>query len=94
VVRRLVRVGWRAAQTSSAYVLSIDETPAFPQPALRRHTGRVTLTKNVLLSRTALPDVPPAVRDAAIMALTIRRVTIEKMLLKMPPQSSSHRLEA
>lgn len=75
--RRLIRVGWRAAQISNAYALTTGE-PA--QICVRRcdgQAGRGTLRRELSVVRSAVIEVP----DGAQRALAERRRTIEGRLL-------------
>lgn len=80
-VRRLVRAGWRVAQTSNAYTLALTENPP-PIPAKRTggHFGRqISLS---LIQRTAevVTAREPAEIEAAQKALAARRAVIEERL--------------
>ena len=71
-VRRLVRDGWRTAQTSNAYVLTIgEEPPPTPVPACDRQAVRETLQEAFNL----LPAPPQEVADAkkALAEIAARR---------------------
>jgi hypothetical protein len=74
-VRRLVRDGWRTAQTSNSYCLAIGEPPTIPAPACDRQ--RVGQTR---LESFPLPASPAEVSDARAV-LARRRAAVEKALL-------------
>lgn len=77
-VRRLVRDGWRTAQSSNSYALAVGTLPAVPVPACDRQTGGQTL-------KTEIPPMPPASPGAiaaAQRALAERRHAIEAGLLR------------
>ena len=76
-VRRLVREGWRAAQTSNAYLLMIGKTAEIPSVPCEVQTARVTLQEDITLR----PSTPAEVK-AAQAALTNRRRVIEAMLTR------------
>ena len=62
-VQRIVRVGWRAAQTSNAYALTIGEKPPF---SCGGQLGRGTRKKeSTPVQRPALEVSPQAQREAA-----------------------------
>lgn len=62
-VQRIVRDGWRAAQTSNAYVLTIGEKPPF---SCGGQLGRGTRKKeSTPVQRPALEVSPQAQREAA-----------------------------
>ena len=68
-VRRLVRDGWRAAQTSNAYLLTLGESPAIHGKPCDGHRDRGTLKKVFIPMQPSRPDVSDADRQAAQMAL-------------------------
>jgi DNA-binding transcriptional MocR family regulator len=61
-VRRLIRDGWRAAQTSNAYLLSLGEAPEIPRPRCDGQTDRETksLINQALTSLSAISDAAKA----------------------------------
>jgi hypothetical protein len=76
---RLVRAGWRAAQTSNAYVLALAGVGTLAaKPALRTggQSVRETLQESFLLPASAV-----AIADARA-ALARRRAVVEAMLTK------------
>lgn len=71
--RRLVRAGWRAAQTSNAYALTLGDAPA-PRPAAcdgqaGRGTNRKEKQRTAPPPASRPPNVPDHVRDAARASL-------------------------
>ena len=64
--RRLVRAGWRAAQTSNAYRLTVGEPPRIPPDACGGHSGRVTRK-----------DRSPSVQPAPAAASPTHRAALE-----------------
>jgi hypothetical protein len=78
--RRIVRAGWRAAQTSNAYCLSpaaVANPPAIRAPRCDGHTGRQRV--NLVLSH--VQQATPAAIAAAQAALNQRRAAVEARLL-------------
>jgi hypothetical protein len=71
-VRRIVREGWRAVQTSNAYLLSLGETPKIPTPACKVQTERETRKAAFSFLQTpvsAVVEVSPQAQQQAREAL-------------------------
>jgi DNA-binding transcriptional MocR family regulator len=71
-VRRLVRVGWRVAQTSNAYLLTLGDTPGKPKKLVLRCDGqadRQTRKRSDSTVQPAVPVVSPAEQQEACAAL-------------------------
>jgi hypothetical protein len=75
-VQRLVRTGWRAAQTSNAYALTIGEPPAIPGRCSDGQTGRETQRDRISTVQPLAPAVTPQAQRDAQAALA--RVATER----------------
>jgi hypothetical protein len=83
--RRLVRTGWRAAQTSNAYVLTVGDPPAWPAARCGGQRDRQTRRPDSSAAQTTTWQPPPeADREAARSALAAvrasRAATIARLL--------------
>ncbi len=80
-VRRIVRDGWRACQTSNGYMLRVGELPANPRVACNRQiVGETRKIKDSPVQPLAMM-VTERERIAAQAALAQRRGVIEARLL-------------
>ena len=77
-IRRLVRDGWRACQTSNAYLLTLGKTPEIPIKRCDCQTDRETRQDRVF---SVQPAATPAEIATAQAALAERRRAIEARLL-------------
>jgi hypothetical protein len=68
-VRRLVRDGWRACQTSNAYLLTVGKVPEIPGKPCDGQTGRETRRDRYSSVQQAAPEVSPAAQHKARAAL-------------------------
>lgn len=75
-VRRIVRDGWRACQTSNGYILRVGEPPANPPPACNRQKVGETPQESFPLTPASPQEVA-----AAQAALARRRAAVEARLL-------------
>ncbi len=75
-VRRLVREGWRAVQTSNAYLLTLGKSAEIPRVSCEVQTARA-IAKNDYTYQTT-----PAETRAAQAALAKRRREVEAMLTR------------
>jgi hypothetical protein len=78
--RRIVRAGWRVAQTSNAYLLApiaMTNGPEIPASRCGGHSGRQTLK----VSFASAPDASAAAAKEARAALARRRGVIEQRML-------------
>lgn len=64
-VQRLVRDGWRAAQTSNAYALAVGEPAPLPAPRCGGQSGRGTLSERIPLLRLHAESARKTLRNAA-----------------------------
>jgi hypothetical protein len=78
--RRITRDGWRCAQTSNAYLLTLGDAPAIPGIPCGGQAGRQT-TKLEIHTVPAVPVASVAEIAAAQEALAARRRTVEGRLL-------------
>lgn len=77
--RRLVRVGWRTAQTSNAYLLALADGEILPKSRVRRCDGQsVRQTRKVafISAQEAPAEVSPEARQEARAALA--RIAAER----------------
>jgi hypothetical protein len=77
--RRIVRDGWRTAQTSNAYLLALSEVRTLP-PIPAKRSGGQRVRETLQESFTLTPAAPQEVADAQA-ALARRRAAIETRLL-------------
>lgn len=68
-VRRLVRDGWRAAQTSNAYMLTLGEPPKIPVHRCDSQPERETRKDRIFSVQLAVPQVSEEARREAQVAL-------------------------
>jgi DNA-binding transcriptional MocR family regulator len=68
-MRRLVRDGWRASQTSNAYLLTLGETPEIPALHCDVQTGRETRQDRLSSMQAAAAESSPAAQREAQAAL-------------------------
>jgi hypothetical protein len=80
-VRRIIRDGWRAVQTSNAYLLSLGETPKIPVLACKAQSDRETLKQVSPILVAPITRVSEAEERAAIAALQRRAAVIQARLL-------------
>lgn len=80
-VRRILRDGWRAVQTSNAYLLSLGETPQMPMPSCKAQTERETRKKAFSALQSPALAASEADRRAAQAALAERARVIQARLL-------------
>ena len=69
-IRRLVRDGWRACQTSNAYLLTLGKTPEIPVKHCDCQTDRETRQNRVSSVQSAAAEPSAAARQEAQAALT------------------------
>ncbi|HEX2939589.1 MAG TPA: helix-turn-helix domain-containing protein [Rhodopila sp.] len=81
-VRRLVRTGWRVAQTSNSYLLALTENPA-PIPVKSTGGQKVRQIHSEVIQKATqvVTAREPAEIAAAQAALAARRAVIEARLL-------------
>jgi hypothetical protein len=80
-IRRLVRDGWRAVQTSNAYLLTLGKAPEIPGKPCEVHSGRETRRIDI----SYCPEFTAAEQQAAQAALALRRASVEARLLTGRP---------
>jgi hypothetical protein len=76
-VRRLVRAGWRAAQTSNAYVLTLGDPPEIRAPRCAGQTDRGIPKKAISPLQHPASEVSERVRCADLAALA--RVAAQRL---------------
>jgi hypothetical protein len=80
-VTRLVRAGWRAAQTSNAYLLTIGDPASMPAVSCGGQRVRQTRKKAFISLQHPVLAVSEADRTEAMAALAERRRVIQERLL-------------
>jgi hypothetical protein len=71
--QRMVRDGWRAVQTSNAYVLTLGDAPSIPSKPCEVQIGRETRQGSLDPCLSSAPSVSDAEKAAAQAALARRR---------------------